>query len=247
VDTANGLTFDGDGVDIDIQSSGVSVARTYVHNCDGPGFYVNGSYGSNSVSWCNSASNGAKSGSNPPAGEFVIFNSGVAPTNFLVFGNNLVALGANVPDLYFGEGVGAGCVLANNVFWVSNASYSAVFPDASWTCWNNDYYRGDGTLFSISWNGTGYSTVSSWQSATQKDPHAFTANPFWLNGYVSPTFFPAAPQTSTNWVLSAGKSTLIGAAANLSAQYGINNGGFDFLSNSVPVSGYDLGAVNKSQ
>jgi hypothetical protein len=80
-----------------------------------------------------------------------------------------------------------------------------------------------------------------------QDPNAYTANPYWLNGFASPTIYPSAVTTAMDWILTAATSTLIGNALNLNTAYALNNGGFDSRSNAVAVSGYNIGAANQSQ
>ncbi len=239
---------DGDGIDFDVNSYNCSASYNYVHNCDGAGLYMYGTYGSNCYSWNIATSNGL--GNLSYGAEGGIYPALNNPTNVLFYNNNLIATVPGVPAFRIINGGGfiaGGAVSANNIFVVANASPSVIFGEAGFDNSNNDYYRSDGTAFSVSWTGTTYSTVAAWQTATGQDANALLSNPHWLNGFADPTFYPASPQRSTNWILSAASSALVNAAANLNNKFGINNGGYDFVSNSVPVSGYNVGAVNESQ
>lgn len=234
----NSGTADGEGITLDLYSVNCSVEGTYVHNCQDAGIYCYGNYGGNTIRFNTTVGNGTDDG--------VEMSIDVgSPTNLLIYGNNFIAtVSWAIP---FNDYIGAtSSVLANNILWCSNAAYVLTTAGTGWTCWNNDYERGDGAAFSVDWGGTVYSSVAAWQSATGQDANALTANPYWLNGYIDPTFYPATPQTSTNWILSAGNSTLINAAANLGAKFGINNGGRDFLGNPLGTT-YNIGAVNASQ
>jgi hypothetical protein len=235
---SNNFATDGEGICLDYQVVNSSVERAYVHNCQSAGIYCYGNYGGNTIRFNTTIGNGTDDG--------VEMSIDVgSPTNLLIYGNNFIAtVNWAIP---FNDYIGAtSSVLANNILWCSDAAYVLTTAGTGWTCWNNDYERGDGAAFSVDWGGTVYSSVAAWQSATGQDANALTANPYWLNGYIDPTFYPATPQTSTNWILSAGNSTLINAAANLGAKFGINNGGRDFLGNPLGTT-YNIGAVNASQ
>jgi hypothetical protein len=239
--------YDGDGIDIgDLDTHNCLAEYNYIHNNDGYGILQYGSYGSNCYRFNWLESNGGPGTVHTGQGEVLIGSPSTVPTNIFMFDNTILATTSGAQCLVINGTVVTGFTNANNIWWVSNTSPSMTYGTGTYYFWNNDYYRGDGTAFSFDVNGTTYSTLAAWNTATGQDANRLGVTPNFLNGFVTPTFYPALVATETNIILHSA-SSLVNAAGNLNSQFGANNGGRDLNSNSVPTSGYNVGAVNASQ
>lgn len=113
--------------------------------------------------------------------------------------------------------------------------------------YNNDYYS-YGQGFNVSWNGTAYTSLSAWQTATGQEKLSgisigLTSNPSiyvpgggWANGGYVPANLYA-------YNLQAG-SPMTGAGLNIQSQFGINPGKTDYFGNAISAAALPVGAAS---
>ena len=132
----------------------------------------------------------------------------------------------------------------NNIFYISSdvATMNVPTLDSSFVLNGNAYDSGGS--FSASINGTNYSSLSAWKTATSMESGgtAFTNVPF-----LAPSPIPAITPTDLDlaWAfgLKAG-SVLLTSGVNLTSLYSINPGTQDLLGNTISPSSLAQGAIN---
>ena len=121
-------------------------------------------------------------------------------------------------------------VIANNIIWNANSSeYDLQWGAGGITLNYNDYYG----AFEAYFNGAAYTSLSSFHSATGLEANGLTYNPD----------FTGTPGSKVASAYQLGSSSpLRTAGVNLQAVYGINPGTHDYYGNTLPSSGFSMGA-----
>ena len=207
---------DGDGYDMDGDTTNSFTQYNYSHNNYGDGYLLwTGTFGAgghnNNTVRFNISENDGTGGANGSGG-FVTQKNG--PATDYVYNNTFYSTQA-----YCGYvGGNATFFIANNIFYCTNQFGTVSAGNAIWN--GNDFYGG-------------VSTVGS--NALTSDP-GFTSPGGGGTCYSSGT--PAGPQPCP----SAYQSTLTTGGQNLNSLYGINVGSTDYYGNSITSSTLPIGA-----
>lgn len=249
-----GSFTDGDGFDLDQNTSNSTLQYNYSYNNAGAGLLLFGasadqSHTSNTVRFNISQNDGQK---NTEAGIVVYGN-----VNQDAIYNNTIYVspttsGGNPTDIrIFSIGDRGQNTVRNNIFYAAGDQWPAVVaPNTSTTMLDfqdNDYYAA--SSFHFYWGSTTYTSLSGLQSATGQEKQGSE-----LLGYASDPSLAAAgsgvtltnPATLsqlTQYQLT-NTSSLKDKGLNLTSLYGTNMGGSDFYGAAVPTSlGVSIGAA----
>lgn len=247
--SANSL--DGDGFDLDGGMTNSVIQYCYSHGNLGAGFqaisYAGVTWANNTIRYNISENDGTRGSGNIYGGITIFNNGGTSLTGIEVYNNtiysNQTSTLVNVTDS------GATGHIANNILQSATApllTTNATNP-TSLLFTGNDYFT-SGT-FSITWNSTGYSSFSTWQTATSQEKISgsnvgLTSNPLLQSPGSGGTVGGYAPPAPTAYDLLA-TSPMIGVGLNLTTQFSINPGTQDFYGNAIPEgsgTGYPVGA-----
>jgi hypothetical protein len=248
-DNQTGGPADGDGFDLDQNTSDSYMQYNYSHDNAGSGYLLfgasaNESHTGNTVRFNISQNDGRKNS----YGGIETYGNVAADS---IYNNTVYASpssGAKPTAIYI-EGLGTGqTIIRNNIFYASGGVYPVVVPVSETTSalefQQNDYYA-----FTAYWGTTTYTSLSSWQSATGEEKLngaavGYTVNPDLVDagagGTVSGGYNPTA---LTDYKLASG-SPMKNAGINLTTQFGTNIGSTDYYGTSVPTSsGLSIGAA----
>jgi hypothetical protein len=242
-------THDGDGYNID---QGV-LEYCYSHDNDGIGALVDSYATANThtVRYCIFQNNNVKGVTN--GGEIVLSNySGSATMTDQIYNNTVYSaqpclIIAGVLSTFSGN-------IANNIFYSANGSFvsAGASPTGSINNANlkmnaNDYFT-TGT-FSLTWNGTTYTSFASWKSAQSQEATGSLTNPVVNPSLTSPggggTTNGYSPGSLGAYGLQSG-SPMFGAGLNLNSLFSINPGTQDYYGDRIPHgagSGFPVGAA----
>jgi hypothetical protein len=242
---------DWDGFDLDGYVTNSVMQYNYSHDNYGAGFlfFGYGTWGPNTIRY-NISEHDALLGTTATGS--ISISGGPSPMITNVYNNTVydnTPDGTQSPALAFVNGVPTGGVIANNILYST-----AHFFSQSWVLWtnatnpsgvtlvNNDY-AGDQNVV-IEWNGTRYTDLASWQTASGEDPKALSVDPQLTapgtagtcNGYSS-TCAAGAYSLKTG-------SPMLGHGIDLTAApYSLDVGKQNFFGKPIGGSaGYDIGA-----
>lgn len=249
---------DGGGFDIDGGCQNCVIQYCYAVGCDGPGYLLYQWGGGttellplsgNTIRYCISENNSA---TDPTLyGEFMFGSDEArdAPNN-RIYGNTFYndRVGGSGLMVYSGTTQGfVGGGFFNNIIVATsgkliNSKGSAV-PAASFLVQGNLYWT-DGSLVSIKWGSTTYSSIAAWRAATGKETDGGNDTSIPLD----PMFTGTVPAGNVDAVTDpalAAYQTLVGSGArghgrDILALLGITPPR-DFFGNVVPQNGYDIG------
>jgi hypothetical protein len=244
--TINGVhtagSFDGDGLDFDLLTVGCTFNGNFIENCDGAGilFFSNAASGTPNVACNNIVVNcGNKNGYTPLS----MRNTFGAQ----IFNNTVLQLTSTSPALSSDATADtANYKVYNNIFQNPAGDPCVVLPTAAtgFDLQGNAYLSGTG--FSATYNGTNYTTLAAWRTATglETSPHGFslTATPCIAPSPV-PTITLATLRLAYDYSLVAG-SPLLGGGLNLTSLFGITLPSTDILGNAISPTNLSVGAIN---
>lgn len=236
---------DGEGIEIYLYCSNCVCQYNYVHNNKGAGYYNFGSYGNNvfrfNVGY-----------SDLGLGELVVQTTGQM-SNTWIYNNTLIQPSLSLPCFFNQTAITTGSnIFANNLCLLASAfNPGRAIVSTVGTNWGfdgNNYWIEDRGLLWFKPNSASNSFAQF--QAAGNDVHGSLSVPLFLqfpplpgNAYLLPTM-----TNFGSWYYSNAASAYQSNSVNLSAySQGINNGGLDFLGNTVSSSGgYNVGAVSSN-
>ena len=242
--------FDGGGFDLDVATTNSIMQYNYSHDNYGPGFAVaednSTPFNNNNTIRYNISQNDV---SHFTQGALHLANVGSAATNVsnTQYYNNVVYLGTASNAGAIGmkvEAFSTNTKIWNNILisaggrkLLSTAgSQTGLAIDA------NDYWPSGGA-FSVTYNGTTYSSLATYQTGSSQEAHGKNADPLLTSaggGGAQNAFGPMVGLVA--YKLQTG-SPMIDAGLNLNALFSINPGTHDFYGAAVPQGGlFDIGA-----
>jgi hypothetical protein len=237
----NTTKLDGDGMDFDLNTVGCTFDGNVISNCDGAGilFFSNSASGTPNVASNNLIINcGNKNGYTP-----LYFRNTFAG---VAFGNTVEQITSTTPCLSADVTAdAAGYKAYNNIFY--NASGPCVnLPTAASGLDLEGNAYGSGSGFSATYNGTNYTTLAAWRTATGFETgsrgFSLTGNPCIAPSPV-PTITLATLRLAYDYSLAAG-SPLLGGGLNLTSLFGITLPATDLLGNAISPTNLSVGAIN---
>ena len=182
-----GTGKDGDGFDLDINTTNSTLQYNYSHGNAGAGYLFGGAgtVGGNNISFNVSQNDGLKNG-------YAGIEAWGTVANVVVEGNwvfaqppaaagILVLSGAQVTNVQF----------LDNVIFVGRLPILRAEVTSGLVFSGNDYWRTDGS-FLVTWGGTSYTSLTAWKTASgQENGTGFNSSPPWL------LTMPAATPTPT--------------------------------------------------
>lgn len=235
-------TVDGDGFDIDGGCTNCIVEYCYSHGNAGAAYalfnYGTLTWNNNTVRYC-IGENSGRAGTF--YGELTIEARNTVPCTGALVYNNTFYNNLNVSAIFCipqdtGSTAHTGRV-ANNIFYSASNTplIASAVNDSGLLFTGNDYFA-SGT-FGISWNGTSYSSLAAWQTATGQEKIAgasfgFSVDPKLTSPGGGGTVGGYAPPNPTAYKLLAG-SPMIGTGLDLNARFGINPGTQDYYGDAL--------------
>jgi hypothetical protein len=235
---------DGGGFDLDGGVTNSIIQYCYSHDNFGYGYLIYAYSGTNNagntVRYCISQNNNNGSSLD---GEVFIANAGTTFSGLNIY-NNTFYPASGKSCISYGTGTITSANFYNNIFYAQTGAYminTHTFNQSTSTYAGNDYYGGG----QIAWNGTTYSTMAAWQTATGQEKIGgsnvgLTSNPQLTNPGGGGTTNGYNPSALTAYELVHG-SPMIGAGINLSTQFSINPGVLDYYSDTIPNGGAGTG------
>jgi hypothetical protein len=244
-----GSTVDGDGFDLDQNTSNSVLQYNYSHGNDGAGYLLytgqsNSSWTGNTVRYNISQNDGRK---NSYGSIFI----GGRVYKTAVYNNTLYIAPApsGSPPAFRILSVGSGNSVRNNIVYTTGGLRMVSSPAVSTAALvfqQNDYFTPSST-FKVVWGGTFYSSLSTWRTATKQEQLGSTqtgrtVDPKLTNPGGGGTIGNADKlATLTAYVLQT-TTPLRDVGLNLST-FGIAMGGHDFYGVTVPTgTGPEIGA-----
>jgi len=247
-----GGSADGDGFDLDQNTSSSVVQYTYSHDNDGAGYLLfsgqpNRNHTGNTIRYNVSQNDGRRNGFGAIYGDGYIYDDAVY--------NNTVYLSAApvaepVPAAALFPAVGGGVSVRNNIFQVTGGvtmvDASQFGPDAL-VFQQNDYYAPSGPL-ELVWGTTVYTSLADWRAATGQERLGPTATGLGVDPrLVRPGGGGVIGDPDRLASLGAYRlradTPLLGLGLDLPGLFGIDTGGRDYYGVPVPSgNGPELGA-----
>ncbi len=242
---------DGGGYDLDGGSVNSVMQYNYSHDNDGPGFLVAEFSGArvlsnNTIRYNISQNDGRKNG----AGAIALWNGGSGIQNIEIFNNTVFVSPASAqPSALYVMTATSNVQIRNNVFMTTGGvpALNVSAGQNGLVLQGNDYWPTGGSLTMI-WAGAGYTSLSSFRSATVQEtyngaPVGMNVDPNFLAPGVGGTLNnPDLLYTLTAYRLQAG-SPMIDAGMWMTT-FGTNPGPIDFLdTKTYRGNAYDIGAV----
>jgi hypothetical protein len=245
---------DGDGFDLDLNTTDSTIQYCYAHDNFGAGYLLNtdgvaGHWWTNNVVRYNISENDAYGGR---MGALHFYSGGAAAAlmNSHVYGNTIYSRVSPVVGFYIGNMVGV--ALRNNVFWAGGtnalmwwAQSPASSPTPQQARFQGNCYWTGGATHRIA----GYASLDAWRAATGQETLngtnvGFCADPLLtLAGSAGTNGNPRALQTLAVYQPRT-NSPLIDAGLDLAALFGLTPGPSDFFGTAVPqLGGLDVGAA----
>lgn len=135
----------------------------------------------------------------------------------------------------------------NNIFYSAGAKLLDIVGDNGRVYFQGNNYYSSGT-FTISDDGSNYSSLSGWRTATSQEKNGSTNTGYSVNPQLtSPgnggTIGNAYNLGNLSAYMLQSTSPMINAGLNLNSLFGVNPGSMDFYGNSIPYNtSYDIGA-----
>jgi hypothetical protein len=234
----SGNTTDGDGFDIDGGCTNCVIEYCYSHGNLGAGFqcwnYAGVTWNNNTIRYCISENNSSGASSSFYGEITVGYISGATGcTNALIYNNaiyNSLAGSRHLVTMQTGALITGH--FANNILYsASNTGLVYSIANSSSMLFTGNDYFASGT-FSISWNGTSYSSFATWQTATGQEKIGgvnvgLNVDPMMVSPGAGGTVGGYNHAQPSAYMLQTG-SPMIGAGLDLNAQFSINPGTQDF-------------------
>jgi len=236
---------DGVGIDLDINAANCIAEYNYVHDNEGCGFYHFEAGNTNVYRFNVSVNNGLGASTHKP---YEFCSASAQATNLYVYNNTFIALKSGTEACAIAYQLYGTNIFANNIFVTVGANVLEANHSANIRLYGNDYYVTNGSTVTFSWNGIGY---GNWGAFTNGVPGqelgvGTTNNPTFANGFVVAETDDASRLTSqTNYVLLS-SSPILGAGKNLNSLFGFVMPAVDYRGQSLPGSGYSIGACNQA-
>jgi len=254
---SSGTGCDGLGFDLDGGIINSVLQYNYSHDNDGAG-YLLGQY-DNARPWLNNTVryNISENDGRTNSGGITLFKGPNASMNGCKIYNNTVYSSPSSSN----SGVGAftftdwytgitGIEVYNNIFQTTGGVYLVNIPTGYSAFFAGNLYWSTGGAFKIRYQGTTYSSVNSWRTATGNEQTGntltgVTADPLLTNAGAGIIISPS-PTYSLNAYKTAIGSPAINAALDLNSLFAINTGSVDFFNSLLPAGNLrDIGAYEK--
>ena len=245
-----GSSTDGDGFDLDQNTSNSILQYNYAHGNDGAGYLIytgqsDSVWSGNTVRYNISENDGRKNSYASIFGGGRLYNSAVY--------NNTVYLAppsSGTPSAVRFLSVGSGITVRNDILYVSGGLPMVTMPavsPASLLFQQNDYFSPT-AQFKVLSGSTSYTSLATWQTATGEEKlgssaEGTTANPRLTNPGAGGTLGNADNLSSLTAYTLLPTTPLLNTGLNLSTLFGINMGTQDFYGVPVPSgNGPEIGA-----
>lgn len=242
---------DGDGFDLDQNTSSSVVQYNYSHDNDGAGYLLysgqsNSSHTGNTVRYNISQNDGRKNSYG------AIFGGGRI-SNDAIYDNTvyLSPSASGSPPAVLFTSVGSGVSVRNNVFYVTGGLPLVIAPTvvtSSLVFQQNDYYSATGA-FSVTWGAARYTSLATWRSATGQErlgnaPTGLTLDPLLVSAGGGGTLGNADLLGNLTAYKLQATTPLLNSGLDLQGIFGISTGGRDFYGLALPNgAGFELGAA----
>jgi hypothetical protein len=245
-----GGTTDGDGFDLDQNTSNSVVQYNYSYGNDGAGYLLfsappNAGHRGNTIRYNVSQNDGRKNSLGAISGGGNIYDEAVY--------NNTVYLSPPLsgrPPAVLFISVGGGVTVRNNIFYVTGGLPMISAPmlgTNSLAFQQNDYFS-PSRSFEVDWGSDVYTGLRGWRSATGQEmlgqtETGLTVDPQLLGaGTGSALRNPDRLSDLTAYKLQA-DTPLLGLGLDLASRFGIDTGGRDYFGVPVPSGkGLEIGA-----
>lgn len=236
-------TVDGDGFDIDTDSTNCIIEYCLAYSNAGAGILLYG--GGSDTFWNGNTARfnlcWGNAGVNTSYGDLTL---GGNLSGAQVYGNTCVSHdGASTfpSPLLVQAGTFSGCALRNNILYAGgfgNVIFnSSTFTTAQLLLQGNDYWSAH--TWTVHWNGTDYATLAAWRTATNQEIRSGPVNTGLSSDsqLAAPTVAPSSATTAANMVAGAAGlipgagSPVTQAGLDLAGLFGIAAGGRDFYGN----------------
>jgi hypothetical protein len=254
----SGTGCDGLGFDLDGGVTNSVLQYNYSHDNDGSG-YLLGQY-DNARPWSNNVVryNISENDGRTNAGGITLFKgAGTTMAGVKIYNNTIYttpsAANPNVGALTFinwNTGI-TGVDVYNNIFQTTGGASLIDIPSGYNAHFAGNLYWSTGAAFKIKYQGTTYSNLAAWRSATGNEqsgsnPTGVTADPFLKNVGTGAIMFPN-PTSQLNAYTLGENSGAIDAGLDLMSLFSINTGAVDFYNNNLTGAlAADIGAHEKA-
>jgi hypothetical protein len=255
---SSGSGCDGLGFDLDGGVTNSLMQYNYSHDNDGAG-YLLGQYDyarpwSNNVVRYNISENDGRTN----GGGFTLFKGPGTTMSGCKIYNNTVYETPSATNY----GVGAFTIIAwntgitgievyNNIFQTTGGANLVDIPTGYSAVFKGNLYWSSGGAFKIKYQGSTYSNLAAWRSATGNEqsgssPTGLVSDPYLSNAGSAAIVFPNLT-TQLNAYTFGSNSPAIDAGLDLTGLFGIDPGSRDYFNNTVYAgSAPDIGAYEKS-
>lgn len=239
-----GGSADGDGFDLDLNTSNSRIERCLSYGNAGAGILLyaspsNSAWTTNTVRYNVCYGNGVTS---DWYGEVTLAGNAAAAA---IYGNTLVAVdhGAQTPSpIAVKDANPASCSARNNILVAAGTAplvdHAAAITTTDITYQGNRYHRAAG--FSVNENGTDYTSLTGWQATGQEmltgSPVGSTGAPGLVNAALPTTTDPTLLRAETGYLLgpSAPAAVTVGGL-DLATLFGTDLGTVDFFGQALTV------------
>jgi len=244
-----GGSADGDGFDLDQNTSDSVMQYNYSHGNAGSGFLLFGETGNNShtgntVRFNITQNDGRKNN----YGAIELYGTVAGDSIY----NNTIYVSPSsgaTPSGVYVEGLGTGqSIIRNNIIYTTGGTYPVIVPTSA-TPSTLDFQQNDYPNFIAQWGASTYTSLRAWQSATGEEELSrivvgYTVNPDLSNaGSGGTTTGAYSPSQLPQYQLESG-SPMKNAGVNLGSIFGTNIGSTDYYGTTVPSnSGLSIGAA----
>jgi hypothetical protein len=171
---SGGVGYDGDGFDLDINTTNSTLQYNYSHDNTGAGYLFGGqgTTGGNVIQYNISQNDGLKNGYGGIETWGTVYN--VTVNNNWVFSRAIGATGIRI----LGGATVSNVTFRNNIIVVTGSLPIVQADTTSGSVFTgNDYWRIDGS-FLLSWGGISYTSLAAWKTATgQEAGTGFNSSP----------------------------------------------------------------------
>ncbi|MCD6018163.1 MAG: right-handed parallel beta-helix repeat-containing protein [Bacteroidetes bacterium] len=250
---SSGTGCDGLGFDLDGGVTNSIMQYNYSHDNDGAG-YLLGQY-ANARAWTNNIVryNVSENDGRTNGGGFTLFNGpGSSMSGCKIYNNSVYltpsATNPNVGAFTFidwSKNI-SGIEVYNNIFQTTGGASLIDVPVGYTAFFAGNLYWSSGAAFRIKYQGTTYSSIAAWRTATNNEKvnatlTGVTANPNFSNAGSGTVMFPNQTYQLNAYKLPAG-SPALNAGINLTSLYSINVGARDFFGNPIASGAANIGA-----
>jgi hypothetical protein len=254
---SSGSGCDGLGFDLDGGITNSILQYNYSHDNDGAG-YLLGQY-DNARNWNNNTVryNISENDGRTNAGGITLFKGVNTTMNNCKIYHNTVFTSSSASNplvsafsiINWNTGI-TGVEVYNNIFVTTGGARLVNIPSGYSAFFAGNVYWSSGFPFLIHYQGSDYSSLSSWRSGTGNEQLASTTtgmniDPLLSNAGTGIIISPA-PTYSLNAYLPGIGSGAVNSGLDLSALFSINTGSTDFFTSALPLGNQrDVGACEK--